>query len=182
MKNIDRYIEKCFKEAAENEGRTLESTDYEWQYYIYNDKEIAIALWCKYKRILSRVEYRLKRNIEKNFGLTMTSNMEYPEAQGYDPNFSVCHAEITLKNGKKKRVWISHVRDEDHLGLSESNPKSPYTLILELSKKKELISSEDDFYKNISWSRFKELWMELYGENKFKNLAIKTSSNIKILE
>ena len=182
MNNLNEYIEKCFKDAAISEGRTLEPKDYEWRYYIYNDKKIAIALSCKYKRILGRVDYRLKKNIEKNFGLTMTSTIEYDESARYDPNFGVCHAEITLKSGKKKRVWVSHVRDEDHLGVSKSNPKSPYTLILELAKKKSLIMSDDDFYHSISWAKFKELWMEVYGENKFKNLDIKTSENVKILE
>ena len=187
MQKINNYIEKCFKDAAKSEGRSLDYYDYEYWYYIFDNKSIAIGLSCKYSRILSRVEYRLKNNIKKNFGLDMVSLKEYDEYCGYDPNFGVCHTEITFKNGKSKRVWVSHIRDCDSIGLSCENLKSSFTIMLEVAQKKGIINStnEDSYYneflKKVSWEDFKKLWMEYYNESKFKNLDIETSENIKIL-
>ena len=78
MKRFDRYIRKCFKDAAENEGRTLTSKDYSFRYYIFNNKMIAIVLDCEYARVERQVRGRIERNFEKNFGLEVTSRvMEY---------------------------------------------------------------------------------------------------------
>lgn len=190
MQRFDRYIEKCFKDAAESNGRTLTSKDYTFRYYIFNNKMIAIVLDCKYARVLRQAGRRIKRNFKKNFGLEMTTIVEYDaNQQSFDPNYCVCEAIVTTMNGKEKHVWVSLVREEDIERINNPNQKVPYCLMLELAKKKGIINPQsndendehDEFEKNVSWEELKKLWMEVYNETKFKNLDIETSDNVTIL-
>ena len=178
MKKLDLYIDKCFKDAAESEGRLLKPSDYGYRYYIFNKKEIAIVFTCKYKHIISRVENRIKRNLDKNFHLKMVQVLEYED--GYDPNYCVCEVK-TKQNGEEKHLWVSYIRDEDLKHFSDSNFQAPYCLMVELAKKKGIINQDEEFLKKISFNELKKLWMEIYNENRFKNLDIATSSNLTII-
>ena len=187
MKRLDRYIENCFEEAAKKEKHILNPEDFDFRYYIFNNKSIAVVLNCKYSRVLKIVNGRLKRNIKKNFGYDMTNVIEYDaDVQGYDPNYSVCEVIVKQKNGKNQHFFVSHIREEDFKNFNVPNQEAPYCLMIKLAKKKGIIDpeSKDDgheFRKKVSWKQLKKLWMEIYQETKFKNLNIITSSNVKIL-
>lgn len=188
MKRFDRYIRKCFKDAAENEGRTLTSKDYSFRYYIFNNKIIAIFLDCEYARVERQVRGRIERNFEKNFGLEVTSRALEHDANRYNfnPNYCVCKVKTTTRNGKEEYLWVSFIREEDVQRCLDRNQKVPYCLMFELAKKKGIINPKsdddhDEFYRKVSWEELKKLWMEVYNETKFKNLDIETSDNVTVL-
>lgn len=65
------YVEKCFKDAfkAENRDYSKKLWGFEW-IMIKNPSHVLQLypiMWCKFNRVLRRVECRLQNNLMKNF-------------------------------------------------------------------------------------------------------------------
>lgn len=69
---LDIYINKCIEDACKAEKR---ENDVKFQYMIIG-KELIFGIKSKYMRVRRRIEYRLLRNLKKNFGYTL--NLVYP--------------------------------------------------------------------------------------------------------
>ena len=112
MRNIYCYIDRCFKDAYKMENRKYDKTTYSIDFILFKSKEDEMyefcpVLKCLYKRVYTRVIYRLNHNLEKNFGvrpvLLLKNNDPINHAVhiGYnqiDPNhtqafFKLCNAE-----------------------------------------------------------------------------------------
>ena len=70
-KNLRSYVEKCFKDAfrAENRDYNEKLWSFEW-IMIKNQSgvfQLYPIMWCKFSRVLRRVEWRLQNNLMKNF-------------------------------------------------------------------------------------------------------------------
>ena len=71
--NLRSYVEKCFKDAfrAENRDYNEKLWSFEWV-MIKNPSgvfQLYPIMWCKFSRVLRRVEWRLQNNLLKNFGV-----------------------------------------------------------------------------------------------------------------
>lgn len=89
---LDTYINKCIADACASEKR---DNDVEFQYMIIK-KELIFGIKSKYQGVRRRVEYRLLRNLKKNFGYNF--NIVYPESireTGYsDSNFRIVKSNL----------------------------------------------------------------------------------------
>lgn len=74
LQELVAYINVCIKDACEAENR---DNDVEFQYMIIK-KELIFGIKSKYQKVRRRVEYRLLRNLKKNFGYNF--NIVYPES------------------------------------------------------------------------------------------------------
>lgn len=76
MKNLDDYIRKCIQDACECEGRDIKSdpSQLEKYFYIVIDDCVLFSIYTKWEKVNRRVRYRLRNNLEKNFGLKWYSS------------------------------------------------------------------------------------------------------------
>lgn len=74
LKDLDAYINKCIDDACTKEKR---DNDVKFQYMIIN-KELIFGIKSKYQKVRRRVEYRLLKNLKKNFGYNF--NIVYPDS------------------------------------------------------------------------------------------------------
>lgn len=70
---LRKYVERCFKDAFEAEGREFDKDKFSFEWVMVKNKEGAYQLYstidCAYRKVVTRVVYRLKNNLMKNFGI-----------------------------------------------------------------------------------------------------------------
>lgn len=74
LEDLDRYIKKCITDACTVEKR---DNDVKFQYMIIR-KEFIFGIKTKYEKVRRRVEYRLLKNLKKNFDYNF--NIVYPSS------------------------------------------------------------------------------------------------------
>lgn len=80
MKNykLNYYFQTCIRAACDAEGRDLDMDKSQLQMYFYVvfGDYIVFKVYTKWRKVNRRVEYRIRRNIKKNFALTV-SDLKY---------------------------------------------------------------------------------------------------------
>lgn len=71
-RRIKNYVERCVKDSFVSEDREYEPDAWRFEYILLRGIDSQVyqmypVLYCKYARILRRVNYRLNHNIYKNF-------------------------------------------------------------------------------------------------------------------
>ena len=70
---LDKYIEKCFKDAFKSENKEYNKDLYYFEYILIKNSKNIYQLYpimdCKFYKVLSRIDYRLKNNLFKNFNI-----------------------------------------------------------------------------------------------------------------
>lgn len=197
-KDIRSYVEKCFKDACESEQRPYKDT-WSFEYLIVNhngkdDYHLIPFISCKYNRVLRRVNYRLEKNMEKNFGIyygrsDLIRFLTY-EDQCIDPN----HTECMIKYGKKtisvslfdvdyademKGEVIGAGRYEKliltHFGWSIDEFRSAYEKV----RPDGTITLPDNLLSYKGWDEFKELYKKTFNEDVGSRFHIICSSGIE---
>ena len=109
---IRSYVEKCFKDAFAAEERQYNHKQWNFDYIIIKNDDgnyqlFPINFWCKFERVISKVRYRLNKNLYKNFGILYGGNAEFNLEFYEKPNtIDVTRSIALLKtdNGKKKKL------------------------------------------------------------------------------
>ncbi len=93
MGKIDRYFERCIKDAYESEGRDYKSEEVEW-FYIVVDNQILFSIYTPFARADRKAIRRIRNNITKNFGLD--NNRDYFIDTILQPNFVCNHFKLLV--------------------------------------------------------------------------------------
>jgi len=110
---IDRYINKVISDACLAEGK---ENDVQYQFRIVEDV-VVFAIDTKFERVKRRVEYRLRNNIPKNFGLKFNEDFDI-YIGGFDLNYSIMRWDVfgqfsTLRAfGDKEHLQPKHGENE----------------------------------------------------------------------
>lgn len=194
--SLRKYVKKCFEDAfkAENHHYDEKSWSFEW-IMIKNNKgiyQLYPIVQCEYQLVLRRVFYRLKNNLQKNFGLLCknTDNLRcllYEDGQ-IDYNytqamFQTQNGNISLsvfdentnpyENGRKGQCMIGYTYEKLLFNYWELNADL-YNKLPENDKRRYLprFTSKD-------WNTFKELYKNTFGEEVGSRYDIACSSGIK---
>lgn len=92
---VSKYITKVCKDACVTEQRPV---DVQYQYSLVNGM-LVFAVKCPWKRVERRINYRLERNLRKNFNVIFCNVMEMNSPIDFvpgdiDPNFSFAEWEL----------------------------------------------------------------------------------------
>lgn len=94
--NLRSYVEKCFNDAFKAENRNYNEKLWSFEWIMIKNPtgiyQLYPIIWCKFKRVIDRVEHRLRNNLMKNFGIHYGNTDEmrcsfYPDGQ-IDFNFT----------------------------------------------------------------------------------------------
>lgn len=178
--NLRNYVERCFKDSfkAENRAYNEKLWGFEWimiknQSGVY---QLYPIMWCKFNRVLRRVEWRLQNNLMKNFGVQYgnTDDMRCLFYEDGQIDFNFTKAMFQTKRGN---VSLSVV--DDKTNPSENNltgecmpayiyekllfqywkiDSNSYNALSENDEKRHL----PDFFRK-DWNAFKFLYKETFG-------------------
>lgn len=149
-KDLKHYIDMVIEDACKAENR---NNDVKYQYCIIQNN-LVLVLRTHYRRVLSRIEYRLKRNVTKNFGLIYDRNFDIYD--GIDFNYSIAEWNVFGKN-MTVRTYPRNPRCYELL-----NPLAVeagcYSLHVERLK---LL---DPNYTKMTWNQYCSAYEQLYGK------------------
>lgn len=170
MINLDKYIEKCFIDAFASEEREYNRDAWSYEYIIVNNRFVIPVVNCKYGRVLRRAEYRIKNNIERNFGLVIPENrwlINSADSTWLDPNFVFCYVKIG-----KKTYEIDQTVDMNEEFV-------PYLEILKTTQRRGIT---EDTLRSFSFNEYKKLWIQTFGDFHPSLKITDTSSNLVVIE
>ena len=169
MQKLDNYIKKCFEDAFKTEDRQYNEKDWNYEYVVVNNELVVPISWCKYKKVQRRAEYRIKNNIEKNFGLKIAEHgfgiCKSSESCWLDPNHTVAY--LSINNIEYRMDVYSEFKDD--------NNSVPYIIMLDYLKERGI--SEDEFRK-YSFEDYKKVWIEVFGDFHPEVKITDTSENV----
>lgn len=194
--SLRKYIKQCFEDAFKAENRIYDEKlwSFEW-IMIKNDKgmyQLYPIAHCKYQRVLRRVCYRLKNNLQKNFGLLYENTEDlrclfYEDGQ-IDYNFTQAmfktqNGNISLsifdkntvndeKTGECIPAYVFEKLLFNYWGLNANS----YNKLLENDERQHLPQSISK-----DWNAFKELYKKTFGEEIGNRYNIICSSGVKTL-
>ncbi len=165
-KSLERYINKVVEEACAAEGR---KNDVRYEYKII-ENILVFAIKSQYIRVRRRIEYRLMRNLKKNFGLEF--NLVYPNpmhegveglwegaiidtfpwSQGVDPNNSFMRIIIFGKQYTLRSVYGIYEHEEEYNAVPYLN---------------ELKKHGYDYEQNQSWSVFEDAFKQAFNKTPY---------------
>lgn len=143
------YIDKVIAESAKAENRP---NDVRYQYIIIGN-DLLFVIKSQYQKVRRRIEYRLLRNLKRNFGLRFNlidgvfSNSKYGIYEGIDPNRSFMEWDFFKQ--KVTIFYCNGIRPNEELGLNH----------LEVLKKNGF-----DYSRDKNWSMFEKAYEKAYGE------------------
>ncbi len=139
-------------ELAESAKAENRPNDVRYQYIIIGN-DILFVIKSQYQKVRRRIEYRLLRNLERNFGLRFNlidgafSNSKYGIYEGIDPNRSFMEWDC-LKQ-KVTIFYCNGIRSNKELGFHH----------LEVLKKNGF-----DYSCDKDWNLFETAYEKAYGE------------------
>ena len=168
VNKLKQYIDRVIDEACKSEGR---ENKVRYQACLI-DNNLIFAFKCRYIRVRKKIEYRLLKNLKKNFGLDFSLVMSdplherpdvleatkfdlFPISCGVDPNYSV--AEWTVF-GKK---YLIRSFERKHLNPFVRNDSGREGF------RKHLQAMKDhgyDYREKHSWSDYEQAYEAAYGE------------------
>lgn len=194
--SLRKYVKKCFEDAfkAENRHYDEKSWSFEW-IIIKNDKgiyQLYPIVQYKYQRVSRRVCYRLKNNLQKNFGLLYENTDDlrclfYGDGQ-IDYNFTQAmfqtqNGNISLsvfdentnpyENEKKGQCMIGNTFEKLLFNYWELNADL-YNELPENDTRRYLPQ-----FMSKDWNIFKKLYKNTFGEEVGSRYDIACSSGIK---
>ena len=191
---IEKYVNKCFDDAYLSEQRTrnhkneyidfilIKNKEGRWQFYHF--------IKCKYNRVLEKTIYRIKNNIEKNYGViyhdTSSLRCAFYEDGTIDPNFTEM-----MFNIRKSSVLLSIFDNEtDNRKAGNKIPAfrleklliefanlykiSPERLFTDGSN---LLSLPDEYYTD--WKMFNDLYRKTFNKELGKGYEVLMSDGIE---
>lgn len=194
--NLRKYIKQCFEDAFKAENRLYDekSWSFEW-IMIKNNKgmfQLYPITYCKYQRVLRRVFYRLKNNLQRNFGLLYEDTDDLRcliyETEQIDYNFSqamfrIQNRSISLSifdknscNNERTGECMPAYTFEKLLFTYWNLNKDLYNALPENDKKRYLPQSMSK-----DWNDFKELYKKTFGEDIGSRYNIICSSGVELL-
>lgn len=170
------YVEKCFKDAFNAEGREYHQNLYEFEWIMIRKPRgiyqfYPVSSWCKYDRVFRRAVRRMRNNIMKNFAIQFGNTDElYCELHPggmIDPN----HTQAMFHT-KREYVSLSVINQAELLGTPEMTgeciPAYVYEKLLftylglDADAYRALRAKGEDpslpYYKAEDWEEFRDLY------------------------
>lgn len=204
--SIKNYVEKCFKDAFEAEGRNYDPYAWTFEYIIVRSRNaiwhlLPINFWCKYDRVQRIVTHRLSRNLEKNFGIHYGKSeflryLMYDDGRydlsyfgTIDPNWTEAMFKVN-KRGKFITVSLSIIDcDPDELPRGETMIAARFEKLLftywGINAAEYKSMPNDDERKNLpvqfnhNWYEYWDLYKKTFGKDPGADYAIMCSSGVE---
>lgn len=181
MNNFDlyKYIEKVIKDAYKSEGRKYEKDRCKW-FYIVIGNDLIYRITTPYIRVNSRIHYRLKHNITKNFGFTIGEEYFLDEI----PQVNFVANQIMVDNEK---YYICKSIKYDEMPEGKYIPSYRYeelcraycnTKYGNLSEEEfaDLIYNEKHYLPmDITWKEYRKIYHDAFGQ--YPEVRIRYCSN-----
>lgn len=181
LKKLSSYVEKCFKDACVTEEIEYNPEEIMMEYVLVQDNDDVFHFFslfdCNYIRVLRRVNYRLRNNLEKNFGVCYKNDDGNCNFRCYfevSDNIAPHHTKAAF-NTKKGIVYLNLWSENDVTGVTT---KLGFLATAERLTIAYFNISEEE-YRDLKWSsecyalpkeilndwkRFRELWDKAIGE------------------
>lgn len=191
---IRSYVEKCFMDAFKSEGRDYRRADWDFEYIMVKNSKGIFQMYpimkCRYSRVWQRVNYRLKNNMFRNFGIKYGDTEEmYCSISNDSIEYNSTQAMFKCHGDK----YFFGIYDDTNPCVSRDSEGRVFAytykaLILQyfgltvadynkmLDRGEEPTKSEkfrDD------WGAFESLYKETFGEDVGSRYEIVCSSNLK---
>lgn len=200
-KELRAYISKCFTDAFKAEKRkfdNIENKMYSFEWILVKNISGIYQMFpiakCKYNRVTRRVLFRLKNNLEKNFGI-IYGNSEELRSSFYhtgliDYNFT--QAMFEDKYGKHISLSVFDIRDNPYENDSIGGECMPAYRFEKLLFKHWHINA--DIYRSLpendrrrhlpvsynkNWILFKDLYRDTFGVEVGHEYDIQSSSGLQ---
>lgn len=195
--NLRSYVEKCFKDSFKVENRDYSEKLWSFEWIMIKNPsgiyQLYPIIWCKFKRVLRRVEYRLQNNIMKNFGINYGNTDEMRCLFYFDGkiDFNFTQAMFHTKRGNLSlSVCDSNTNVYENGLRGDCMPAYTYEKLLfkywNLNAESYNALSEDDEKHYLpdtlrkDWSAFKTLYNETF-DTPIGNYDIICSSGVEQL-
>ena len=191
------YVEKCFKDAFKAENRDYNEKLWSFEWVMIKNPSGAFQLypimWCKFNRVLRRVEWRLQNNLMKNFDVHY-GNTEEMRCSFYSDgqiDFNFTQAMFHTKKGnlslsvynEKTNVYENGLRGECMIAYTYEKLLFKYW---NLDAESYNALSENDEKRHLpkalqkDWTAFKTLYNETFN-TQIGNYEIICSSGVEQL-
>lgn len=179
MRRLDDYFATCIKDAYKDEGRKYNASEVVCFYVVVGD-QLLFEVETPYERVTRKVVYRVRNNMQKNFGFTTQGN--FCLASHIDVNH-VCN-KLVVRCGNKDHVY--HLLDMDNKFIKRKGKFSPCYRYEELCRVYHDIPkdmhSERNFEHlplNITWDTYRRVFFEAFNvapeveiDHKSKNVKV----------
>ena len=177
---VKNYISKVIDDACESEGHPKDSS---FSAYIIDGDTLVLFLYSKYARVYHRVFYRLKNNLEKNFGISLGPvkwsgrNKRDWVREDEKPAFTMddcyvsagyCVAQI-IENGHPWFISVTAIGAKKDLlpaGLNAKGTKDVWAAVEDLGRNMDRVGGslyyDDDL--NIAYEKYRSDFKRAYGE------------------
>lgn len=162
---LKEYLERVCRDACVSEQRPV---DVDFQYALV-DNCLIVALRCPYQRVLRRINYRLDRNLPKNFGLEYC-NIDEVNLKGIDFIFGDIDYNFSFAEWEVFGVWGTLRIGEDeklnpHLHISANEGITSRLNALEAVGFKPVYHVVE--LKHCDWADFCKYYEVAYGERPY---------------
>lgn len=200
-KVIRSYVEKCFKDAFKSEEREYNEDFWDFEYILFKrEKELQFTLypitWCKYARVLRKVENRLRNNLQKNFDVKYYDIRESNlHLDIYYPPNTICpnFAKLMVKNKVDKIGSVTVIDNLNGISKGKVIPSGIYeSLILQyynidIEELKSLY--DNDIRRHLpsfqitesDWKAFNKLWENTFHKPIDDGYDFKLSSGLMLI-
>lgn len=176
---LRNYVEKCFKDAFKAEDREYNKKLWSFEWIMIKNQsgiyQLYPIMWCKFDRVLHRVEWRLQNNLLKNFGVQYgnTDDMCCLFYEDGQIDFNYTKAMFQTKRGNVSLSVVDEKTNPYENNLTgECMPAYTYEKLLfqywKLDSKSYNALSEDDekrhlpYFLKKDWNAFKSLYNETF--------------------
>lgn len=100
MKRLDDYFATCIKDAYKDEGRKYKASEVLCFYVVVGD-QLLFEVVTPYERVTRKVVYRVRNNMQKNFGFTTQGNYYLDSILSVN---DVCN-KLVVRSGNRDQVY-----------------------------------------------------------------------------
>lgn len=201
-KAIRIYVEKCFKDAFKSEEREYNEDFWDFEYILYRrsaelDFTLYPIIWCKYARVLRKVENRLRNNIQKNLDVKFYNISESDlHLYIYYPPNTICpnFAKLMIKNKVDKIGSVTLIDNLVDIPEGKVIPSGIYeSLILQyygidIETLRSAVNSDKNRHlppfqiTESDWKTFNKLWENTFHKPVGDGYNFKLSSGLTVID
>ena len=169
---IESYFEKCILDAFKSENIDFEKAKKRvYYYFVIIGNEIVYSVHTPYNRVNTKIEYRLRNNLERNFGLAISVRYKLDRVDCYPGGVSPAFFRNIVMFGNIP-LWLIDYHNEKMFtgreipnGIYEELCKA-YHNIDTLNRNTGSHLSEETWHlpSDLSWEEYRKLYYRCFKE------------------
>lgn len=158
MESLDRYFEKCIKDAYMSEQREYIPEKATW-WYVVVENQLIFSINTPYAKVERRARYRIHRNISRNFGFG--DNGCYYISPVVDYNF-MCNK---FRVGNKDYYLCKSDEIEQGRLIGSSKMEKFYSTYFDIPEDQLTSHMIDDLHlpRYMDWDKFRALYFDAFS-------------------